>query len=687
MLKVPRPATQWARLLTLSAVAGVFAGLAAAALEAGLHYGSEHLIGQFVELGGEHLVGFRWPIVLLPAAGGLFSGLLLRWLAPNARGHGTDVLVDAFHHKGGNLELRGPSVKAVAAVGVIACGGSAGPEGPIAALGAAIGSSLARVFALTPRERRVLLIAGCGACIGAIFQCPMGGALFAAGILYADPDYETDAFVPAFVASVVSYSTYLPIWGRHFPLIGSAQKFIFKSPVELIPYAALGITCGLVCIVLYYSLHVVERIPFERLRIPRWFAPVLGGAATGLLACVLPPVMDGQYAFIRNAMAGEVEASVAGIGAWRLAALFGAVALGKCIATGFTVGSGASGGVLGPSVFIGGAAGAFVSTLAEAMFPGVMPDTLKHALIPVGMVGVLSASMRAPLAAIVMVAEMTGGYGLIVPSMLVCVSSYLIGRRWGLNRAQVRTAADSPAHAGDAIVHMLETWRVRDLMQRDWPERASPGATLGEMVESITPGTRPVFAVVDRERIVGLVSLPDIQRIMDEPGVSEAIIAADIMTEELITVAPDEDVYSALTRMASGNHLVAPVVSRDGDGAFLGMLNRRDIYAAVRERIEDMHHHLLLEHEGLAAIDREEGLHQLVMGVSAPKTGNIQRLIVPIQAVGRSLRESDFRRNFGVQVIAVEHADGRLECPPDPDTPLQTSHRLVAIVLDAPAET
>jgi K+/H+ antiporter YhaU regulatory subunit KhtT len=191
-----------------------------------------------------------------------------------------------------------------------------------------------------------------------------------------------------------------------------------------------------------------------------------------------------------------------------------------------------------------------------------------------------------------------------------------------------------------------------------------------------------VFAVVENERIVGLVSLGDIQRIMDEPGVAEAIIAVDMMTTDLITVSPDDNVYAALARMARDNHIVVPVVSGDGREEFLGMLSRHDIYAAVRRQLETMRRDLLVEHAGLAAIDREEGLHQLVMGAAAPKVDNIQRLLVPMQAVGHSLRESDFRRNFGVQVIAVEHADGTMECPPDPDRPLDTSQRLVAIVLE-----
>lgn len=684
-MHLPRPAAQATRLFGLALLVGVVAGLAAVALEWALYVGSESIIGRVADVGTTSMVTFDLWVLLLPAVGGLASGILIRIFCPQAVGHGTDALVRAFHREGGIMRLRGPTVRAVAAVGVISCGGSAGPEGPIAALGAAIGSKLARVFSLTPRERRVMLIAGCGAAVGALFQCPMGGAIFAAGILYRDTDYETDAIVPAFVASVIGYTTYMWLWGHEFPLLGSATRFSFSSPLELAPYAILGVVCAGFCMVFKTSLRFVEGRPLARLNMPRWLAPGLGGLCTGAIACIVPQVMDGQYVFIRQAMSSLGE-QFGELSPWRLAGLFGAVALAKCVATALTVGSGASGGVLGPSVFIGGCAGAFVSAVFTAIAPEMMPEGLRRAMIPVGMAGVLSASMRVPLASIIMVAEMTGSYGLIVPSMLVCVSAYVLGRRWGLNDEQVRSTAESPAHAGDAIVHMLETWRVRDLMQADWPETVAPSASLGEIVNRIKPGTRPVFAVVDEGRIVGLVSLPDIERIMDLPGVSEAIIAADMMTEDLSVVHPDDDVYYALTQMARDNHIVMPVVTRGVNPRFAGMLSRSSVYDAVRRQLDDMRRNLLLEHEGLAAIDREENLHQLVMGVSASKTDNIQRLLVPIQAVGRSLRESDFRRNFGVQVIAVENADGTLQCPPDPDAPLQTSQRLVAIVLEGGPE-
>ncbi|MBN2563715.1 MAG: chloride channel protein [Phycisphaerae bacterium] len=704
--RLPRPAARWSRLFALGTLVGALGGLAAAGMEWGLHHGAELLVGRFTHLGSEHVFAYRWEVLLLPALGGLASGVAVRLLCPTSIGQGTDVLTRAFHQNMGNLPLKGPLIRNAAAVGVISCGGSAGPEGPIAALGAALGSSVGNMFRLTPRERRVLLVAGCAAGVGAIFRCPLGGALFAASVLYREEEFEAEAVVPAFVSSVIGYSTFMTLWGGlgHFQYLLQSDNFDptllgFVSPIELLPYAVLGPLCGLVAIFFGWCFRLVERriVPWSRL--PRWLTPAVGGLATGALACMIPQVMDGRYRFILNTLVGFQDMTV-----WALVALFAAVVLAKCMATALTVGSGASGGVLGPGVFMGGAVGAFLGALLQAVFPGLLDINphLGQALIAVGMGGVLAATMRTPLACIVMVCEMTGSYGLIVPLMVVCISSYVVGRRWGLNDEQVRGLAQSPAHAGDAIVHMLESWKVGQLMEPHWEETVTPDTPLRGLVERIKPGTRPTFAVAKQGRLLGLISVPDIRRITEELGqrtglpvtdsalhddpASEAVIAMDIMTERMVTVCPHDDVYRALEELRRSNHDVLPVVSRqDGprtgsSSRWVGMLTRERVFETVRRNIAETQKLMFHEHKGLTTIEHEGQLQQLVMGVSPMQKDMIQRHLVPMDAVGKSLRQADFRRVYGAQVIAIEQPDGSLQCPPDLDAPLSTGQRLLAIV-------
>lgn len=685
---LPRPAARWSRRFALGIVVGVLGGLGASAMEYGLHHGSEQIVRRFAPGLGLPAVaeGSLW-MLLLPVVGGLFSGVLVQLIFRQPSGHGTDLYVRAFHRNMGDLPLTGPMVKAAGVVGVLSCGGSTGPEGPMAGFGAALGSTVGRVFRLSPQERRILLVAGCGAGIGAIFRCPLGGALFATSVLYSEEEFEADAIVPAFVASVIAYSIFIEFFGQQPYMIykDPGGPLQFNSAMELLPYCLLGPLCGVVSILLTVCLRFVERQVRPRLPLPAWLKPAAGGLVVGALACLLPQVMDGRYEFVLNAMKGFDSLPVS---AWWWVAVFAAVIVAKCVATAFTVGTGASGGVLGPAVFLGGVCGALLGAVLGIVWPQVLVDNpqLREALIPVGMGGVLAAGMRTPLAAIVMVSEMTGSYGLIVPLMVVCMSAYVVGRAWGLNPEQVRGSADSPAHAADAILHRLEAWNVGEVMLREWEYTVPPHATLPEMIGRLRGGTRPVFAVAKDRELLGLISLPDLDRIMAQPGMVDAVIAMDMMTEDLLTLRPDEDLYDALEAFRRSGHDVLPVVSRDGHSRWLGMLTREKVFELLQESIAETQKSVLREHAGLAAIEHEGRLQQLVMGVSPMRKDMIQRLLVPMDAVGQSIREADFRRKYGAQIIGIELPDGTIQCPPDLDVALDNKVRLLAIVADRPAE-
>lgn len=662
----------------LSVVVGLAGGAAAAALETGIHYGSHSLVGRITDLGGPSVLRFEWMILLLPAFGGLIAGAVRSLLSPKSVGYGVDILTRAFHHNMGRMGLRGPVVNAAGAALVISCGGSAGPEGPIAALGAAFGSGVARLFPVTPRERRILLIAGCAAGIGAIFRCPLGGALFATSILYYEPEFESDAIVPSVVASVMGYSTYILFWGFKGPMLTGVSGLTFSSPVELLPYTVLGPLCGLTSIFFYWSLKTVEDRLGPRSSVPRWLAPAIGGLATGALACALPQVMDGRYVFIQNALDVRFFSIGSHLDWWYWTGLLGVIVVVKCVASGLTVGSGAPGGVLGPAVFIGGAVGAFLGSACEALFPGHFPEALRQALIPVGMGGVLAASMRTPLAAIVMITEMTGSYGLIAPLMFVCVSSYVIGRHWGLNHEQVRGAAESPAHAADHLLHVLEGQHVEHLMERDWEYTVTPETPLDQVVERIALGTRPIIAVAREEKLKGVISATDIGRVIDDPAVARMLVASDIMTTKIASVAPGDDLYQVLSVFKHTGHEVLPVITRQNGERWVGMISRQHVVDVLRKDLRERHAVVLREHDDLQAIDRDLSLHQMLLPTSQD-THRLQKMFVPIQAVGKSLRESDFRRRFNVQVIAIEQPDGAIQCPPDLDKPLTTDLRLLAL--------
>ncbi|MHC4768982.1 MAG: CBS domain-containing protein, partial [Planctomycetota bacterium] len=234
-------------------------------------------------------------------------------------------------------------------------------------------------------------------------------------------------------------------------------------------------------------------------------------------------------------------------------------------------------------------------------------------------------------------------------------------------------------HAADPIVHLLESWRVGQLMQTQWPMTVAPGASLEEIIAKVEPGTRPLVAVAENEDLKGVISGTDLGVVMSTGEAARLLIASDIMTTKLITLDKQADVYTALTTFTRVEHEVLPVMSHGRGGQWVGMLARRRVVDRLHEELEHSHAAAFEEHLSLRAIKEDMKLDQLVMRVPGEHS-DIQRLFVPIDAIGKSLRECDFRRKYNIQVIAIEESDGTYECPPDPDRPLTTKERLLVVV-------
>ena len=281
-----------------------------------------------------------WLFLLIPALGGLVSGVMVFFIAPEAEGHGTDAMIEAFHCRGGYIRKRVPLVKILASALTIGSGGSAGKEGPIAQIGAGFGSFLATVLKLKPRDRRILVLAGAAGGIGAIFHAPLGAALFAPEVLYRETEFEFEAILPCIVSAIVASSIFDKYFGRTALFFPGPVDF---APAELLPYAIFAVVCALVGYVyvkLFYDV-VRDRI-FKKVPIPTALKPALGGLLLGVIALLVPQVMNGGYGWIQAALEGKIF--------WGTMFL---LALMKILATCCTISSGGSGGVFGPSVFMG----------------------------------------------------------------------------------------------------------------------------------------------------------------------------------------------------------------------------------------------------------------------------------------------------------------------------------------------
>ena len=602
-----RLATRWAtpgagRVAVLSPVVGIIAGLGAVAFLLPLGWMIRHVLGDLMGLhlppAGEGeplpadlhpgLAGAWWLVLLIPTLGGLASGLLVFSLAPEAEGHGTDALIRAFHRGGGKIRSRVPLIKGLASVITIGTGGSAGQEGPIAQIGAGFGSALAKLLRLTPNERRLLTLAGAAGGVGAIFRAPLGGALFATEVLYMTSASESAALLPCLASSIVAYSTFA-LFITPKPIF-AVPPLNFSGLGELPMYALLALACaavGWVYIRVFYGLR--DRV-FHPLPIPRHVKPALGGLLVGLIALRFPEVMTGGYGWVQwgaigmppelvgHAKGSPFDAPRMGMG------MLLALALLKIVATGLTISSGGSGGVFGPSVFIGGMLGGAVGQGLNSLGYHVEPA----AFALVGMGGFFAGVSKTPVTSILMVCEMSGNYSLLVPLMLVCGLHMGLSRRWTLYEEQVASPVDSPAHQGDFVVDVLERLKVGAIPIRAEGLEVVPEATpFAALVRLVANSRESLFPVVDAEgRLTGIFTLRDLRLALLGHDWGPLVLATDLATRPVLTVRLQDDLHTALKRMTELNTDEIPVVAADDPARLVGLLNRRDLVAAYTAQIE-----------------------------------------------------------------------------------------------------
>lgn len=557
----------------------------------------EHLLRYpHVRPAGDHRAGTvaagavrLWAVALVPMVGGLIAGLLSR-LAPEVRGGGGDAMIDAFHHRGGVIRRRVILLKPLASIATLGSGGAGGREGPTMHLGGAIGSWIGTILPATDRERRVLMIAGVAAGIAAVFRTPLGAALLAIEVLYRD-DFESEALIPAVLASVVAYSLSATVLSTS-PMFGELPRFPFRW--EHLPLYAL--TAVLVALAAYgfVALLAAVRRGVARLPGPRWATPALGGLALGGLAVavylVVPgwlgvpashtSLLGGGYGGAQLAITGD---DALGIGAGA-AAVLAVVGVLRALATSLTIGSGGSAGDFAPSLAIGALLGGAVGHAASAWFDigGISPG----AFALVGMAAFYGGAAKVPLAATIMVCEMAGSYDLLVPLMLAQGIAFVALRRVALYPAQVPNQRSSPAHAASWGRHTLASIPAGELLT---PGR--PVATLGPGDDADTvlrvmadAEAQPVFPVVDAAgALLGLVTGAGAREIAAADDDARWAVAADLMVPPA-SVRETTPLGEVARVMVDRDLRAVPVV--DAAGRLLGLVDEHDVSRAYAGALE-----------------------------------------------------------------------------------------------------
>jgi CIC family chloride channel protein len=481
------------------------------------------------------------------------------------------------------------TVKALASIFTLGSGGSGGREGPTMQIGGAIGSLVGRYLRVSVRERRILLIAGVAGGMAAVFRTPLGAALLAVEVLYRD-DFESDALIPALLASVVAYSVFISFNGES-TLFAHAPRYPFV-PAHLPYYAIMALLVAVLASGFLSLLHGVQKLT-ARLPVPTWARPGVGGLLLGVTAT--PVVMfvgprigqAGQGLGIFGGGYGAAQVAIVGAN-WLPDGLRGAellllAGLVKIVATSFTVGSGGSAGDFGPSLVMGGLFGGAFGRALQGLTGDPSIDSGAFALV--GMGTFYGGIAHVPVSSLVMVCELAGSYDLLVPLMLAEGVAFIALRKKSLYSAQVPSKRESPAHRHDLVFHALEALRAGDVAVRDRPfisfEMATPAH---DVIHKIADSSwQDVFPVVGGDgKMVGIVDTDLLRTFASQPDFELVTVAADLMRSP-ISVPSTESLHAAIDLMLNHQLRELPVV--DEAGKIVGFLDEADVTRAYMAAI------------------------------------------------------------------------------------------------------
>jgi CIC family chloride channel protein len=603
------------RVLGASILVGIIAGLGGVAFS---------LAGQLVlQLSLEGLAGYRpltpagepnfgwlpgldfdfvpWLLLLVPTVGGLLSGFLVFRFAPEAEGHGTDAAIAAYHVGQGIIRPRVPLIKLIASALTIGTGGSGGREGPIAQIGAGFGSLLAILLHFRVSERRILLAAGMGAGVAAIFRAPLAGTLFAAEILYCSPEFEPEVILPTGLASVIAYCTFgavVAALGGYVhnaspdpwqPLFNtSAVGLTFGSAWELGPYLLLALWVAFLSMLYVRTFYGVTGL-FHRLPLPHMLKPAVGAFLTGVVGVALYYAFGGRQAVLAVMSFGYgilqqgLKEGLGG-GTTLTAGILLAVCLGKILTTSLTIGSGGSGGVFGPSMVIGGCGGGALGMALNWLWPDLVPHPAAYIIL--GMAGFFAAAAKTPFSTLIIVSEMTGDYKLLLPALWVCTIAFLVSDGAPLYRSQVESRSRSPAHQGSYVREVLVGLRVSRFVEsgRDFPF-LRPRDTLETIVDRFNGLAYPVLPVLDDEkRLLGVVVLEEVHLAAQAAHSRSWLLAADLMRPLDRPLHPQDRLDRAMELFVESDLLTLPVTEGDNRHV-VGLVRRADLAQAYLRQL------------------------------------------------------------------------------------------------------
>jgi CIC family chloride channel protein len=559
-----------------SILIGLTAGLAAIILKTFVHY-------IFLAATYEKFSDYRFLYLLLPLIGLFLTVLVVRRVLRNNLVKGLHQVHYAIAKKASILPKNQMYDQVLTSSITVGFGGSVGLEAPIVITGAALGSNFSRKYNLTSKERTLLLACGIAAGIGSAFNAPIAGVLFALEVLLLD--ISISAFTPLIISAASGALISKIILDDKILL--SFQLTESFNYVNVPFYIILGIIAGLVSI--YHSrMFIRVESLFHRKESGKYKKVIIGGLILSGLIFIFPSLFGEGYQSIKSLATqnprGLLDSSFFEnfkSNEWFVLMFIGILVFVKSIATGLTIGAGGNGGNFAPALFVGAYLGYFFSRILNMLSLSNLPE---NNFTIVGMAGILSGIYHAPLTAIFLIAEITGGYTLMIPLMIVSSISYAISRYFEPHSMDTKYIAENGnVLTKDRDKNVLSAIRTSDFIESDYPIIAS-NATLENLVLIVSQSTRNVFPVTDfKNKFLGLIWLDDIRDIMFKTDLYQSIYVNELMVRSTVLIAPNQSMEFVMSKFDETGLWVLPVVE---NGIYKGFISKSNIFSTYREKLK-----------------------------------------------------------------------------------------------------
>lgn len=623
-------ATEHTFMIIVAVIVGLLGGLGAVGIQFLIKVFQKVFWGDF-NANLDYLLQVPFYIkILAPTIGGLIVGLIVYYVAHEAKGHGVPEVMEAIALRNGKIRPRVVVAKLIASAVCIGSGGSTGREGPVIQIGSSVGSTIGQFLHVNPERMKVFVACGAAAGIAAAFNAPVAGALFSVEIILGD--FGVAQFSPIVIASVMATVVSRSFLGD-FPAF-QVPRYELVSPLELIPYAILGIISGLVALSFIKTLYGMEDF-FDRWKIHDVFKPMIGGLLIGIMGIFAPHLYGVGYKSMNLALLGQLS------GITMLLLVFV-----KLVATSLSLGSGGSGGIFAPSLFLGTMVGGFFGGVVHQIIPQYSATAGAYSLV--GMGAVVAGATHAPITAILIIFELTNDYKIILPLMISTIIATVLTTK--LEKGSIYTLKllrrGIDLFRGREI-NLLRSLRVSEIVQRN-PVIIPPDLSFKDLLELMVNSPHSQFFVVDgNDKFIGAVSIDEVRRILlDQDYLVDILIALDLVNPQIPRVKMEDNLDSAMKLFGKFDVDEIPVVTSDDSARIIGLITHKDVIDAYNRE--------LVKRNLSQEITSSVKLLEKVQTVNFIDDYVMSEVPVPPSFAGKSIKEIDLKAQFGVYILMIK---------------------------------